>query len=93
MNQFSHYKVQGRDKPPILPTAGPDEHRLALWRQVIATLQSGTEAQGLVGLREARSVIALIENLYAHAERGAHTMSHLESETSNAPPRLQKLPH
>jgi len=105
MNQFYWYKVQGRDKPPILPTAGPDDHRLALWRQVIATMQSGgndqglfknglsNSGQGLVGLREARSVIALIEDLYAKAERGPHTMSHLELATDYAPPTLHKLPH
>jgi predicted dehydrogenase len=105
MNQFYRYKVQGRDKPPILPTAGPDEHRLALWRQVIGALQSNSGSQGLsgmgqstgsqtlVGLREARSVIALIENLYANAERGAHTMSHLESKMQYEPPRHDKLLH
>ena len=93
MNQYYWYKVQGRDKPPILPTAGPDEHRLALWRQVIATLQSNTVGQGLVGLREARSVIALIEDLYANAQRGAHTMTHLESAKDYAPPILPKLTH
>jgi len=93
MNQFYWYKVQGRDKPPILPTAGPDEHRLALWRQVIATLQSGKGTQGLVGLREARSVIALIEDLYANAQRGAHTMTHLESAKDYTPPTLPKLTH
>ena len=88
MNQFYYYKIQGRDKPPILPTAGPDEHRLALWRQVIATLQLGSTDEGLVGLREARSVTALIEELYANAECGSQTMSHLQLESVLMPPRL-----
>ncbi|MFM7032843.1 MAG: hypothetical protein ACKOX4_10035 [Bacteroidota bacterium] len=47
----------------------------------------------MVGLREARSVIALIEDLYANAQRWAHTMTHLVSAKDYTPPTLPKLTH
>jgi len=93
MNQFFWYQVQGREQAPLLPMAGPDEHRLALWRQIIAlhqanSLNAGLELSGtipssgsssLVGLREAIEVVWLIEGIYAKAERGPYAMTHLDT--------------
>jgi hypothetical protein len=73
--------------------AGPDEHRLALWRQIIAlhqanSLNASLELSGtipyngstsLVGLREATEVVGLIEGIYAKAERGPYVMTHLDT--------------
>jgi predicted dehydrogenase len=93
MNQFFWYQVQGREQAPLLPMAGPDEHRLALWRQIIAlhqanSLSASLELSGtipyngstsLVGLREATEVVGLIEGIYAKAERGPYAMTHLDT--------------
>jgi hypothetical protein len=96
MNQFYWYKVQGRDKAPILPTTGPDDHRLALWRQVLSTLGKGAKPSStdlstptdLVGLSEAAKIVHLIEQIYQGAKRGPGTMEHLDRPMDESLPEL-----
>jgi predicted dehydrogenase len=97
MNQFYWYKVQGRDKAPILPTTGPDDHRLALWRQVLSTLGKGAKPSStdhlstptdLVGLSEAAKIVQLIEQIYQGAKRGPGTMEHLDRPMDESLPEL-----
>jgi predicted dehydrogenase len=100
MNQFFWYRVEGRDQAPLLPSAGPDEHRLALWREVIARHEGVGPNNGLsehlpqprlVGLREASEVVALIEQIYNQALRGPKTMSHLDTAQEFNLPDLTTL--
>jgi predicted dehydrogenase len=92
MNQFYWYKVRGRDKAPVLPTTGPDDHRLALWRQVIKALGSKNQVQAtttdLVGLSEAAKIVQLIEQIYQEAKRGPGTMEHLDRSMDESLPVL-----
>jgi len=101
MNQFYWYKVQGRDKAPILPTTGPDDHRLALWRQVLSALGKETKPglaaastdhpvtpMDLVGLSEAAKIVQLIEQIYQGAKRGPGTMEYLDRPMDQSFPEL-----